>query len=161
MVDRRPALIARCETARDVAAALGFARDRGLPVSVYGGGHNVTGNAVCDGGVTIDLRPMKAIAIDADARTCDAGAGLTWGELDAATQRHGLAVTGGRMSTTGLGGLALGGGSGWLERQCGYTVDNLLEVEVVTADGRIVTASEQSIPSCSGARAAAAGTSAS
>ena len=146
MVDRRPALIARCETARDVAAAIGFARDRGLPVSVYGGGHNVTGNAVCDGGVTIDLRPMKTIAIDAEARTCDAGAGLTWGELDAATQRHGLAVTGGRMSTTGLGGLALGGGSGWLERLCGYTVDNLLEVEVVTADGRIVTASDEQHP---------------
>jgi FAD/FMN-containing dehydrogenase/pimeloyl-ACP methyl ester carboxylesterase len=146
MIDRRPAVIARCGTAGDVAAALALARDRGLPVSVYGGGHNVTGNAVCAGGVTIDLRPMKALAIDVDGRTCHAGAGLTWGELDAGTQRHGLAVTGGRMSTTGLGGLALGGGSGWIERQCGYTVDNLLEVELVTADGRIVTASEHEHP---------------
>ena len=130
MIDRRPALIARCADARDVAAAVAFAREQRLPVSVYGGGHNVTGNAVCDDGVTIDLRPMKAIEIDPAARTCRAEAGLTWGELDAATQEHGLAVTGGRMSTTGLGGLVLGGGSGWIERKCGYAVDNLLSVEI-------------------------------
>lgn len=146
MIDRRPELIARCTDAQDVAAAIGFARDRALPVSVYGGGHNVTGNAVCDDGVTIDLRPMKGIEVDPAARTCRAEAGVTWGELDAATQEHGLAVTGGRMSTTGLGGLALGGGSGWIERKCGYTVDNLLEVETVTADGRVVTASEDERP---------------
>jgi FAD/FMN-containing dehydrogenase len=108
---------------------------------VYGGGHNVTGNAVCDDGVTIDLRPMKAIEVDPVAGVCRAEAGLTWGELDAATQAHGLAVTGGRMSTTGLGGLIVGGGSGWIERTCGYAVDNLLSVEVVTADGSILTAS--------------------
>jgi FAD/FMN-containing dehydrogenase/pimeloyl-ACP methyl ester carboxylesterase len=142
LIDRRPALIARCTDAPDVSAAVNFAREAGLPVSVYGGGHNVTGNAVCDDGVTIDLRPMKAIEIDRAARTCRAQAGLTWGELDAATQEHGLAVTGGRMSTTGLGGLVLGGGSGWIERKCGYSVDNLLSVETVTADGRILTASE-------------------
>jgi FAD/FMN-containing dehydrogenase len=146
MIDRRPALIARCTNARDVSAAVRFARDRGLPVSVYGGGHNVTGNAVCDDGVTIDLRPMKRIEIDPEARTCRAAAGLTWGELDAATQEHGLAVTGGRMSTTGVGGLVLGAGSGWIERKCGYTVDNLLSVETVTADGQIVTASEYGHP---------------
>ena len=146
MVDRRPALIARCTDAQDVAAAVGLARDGGLPVSVYGGGHNVTGNAVCDDGVTIDLRPMKGIEVDPEARTCRAEAGLTWGELDAATQEHGLAVTGGRMSTTGLGGLVLGGGSGWIERKCGYAVDNLLAVEIVTADGRILTASEHEHP---------------
>ena len=146
MVDRRPALIARCANARDVATAVGFARDNGLRVSVYGGGHNVTGNAVCDDGVTIDLRPMKGIEIDPETRTCRAEAGLTWGELDAATQEHGLAVTGGRVSTTGLGGLALGGGSGWIERSCGYTVDNLLSVEIVTADGSILTASETRAP---------------
>ncbi len=115
-------------------------------VSVYGGGHNVTGNAVCDDGITIDLRPMKRIEIEPGARTCRAEAGLTWGELDAATQEHGLAVTGGRMSTTGLAGLVLGGGSGWLERKCGYTVDNLLSVETVLADGDIVTASETEHP---------------
>jgi FAD/FMN-containing dehydrogenase/pimeloyl-ACP methyl ester carboxylesterase len=146
MIDRRPALIARCTDAQDVSAAVKFARDSGLPVSVYGGGHNVTGNAVCDDGVTIDLRPMKGIEIDPHAPTCRAEAGLTWGELDAATQRHGLAVTGGRMSTTGLGGLVLGGGSGWIERKCGYAVDNLLSVEIVTADERIVTASENENP---------------
>jgi FAD/FMN-containing dehydrogenase len=106
----------------------------------------VTGNAVCDGGVTIDLRPMKGIEVDSGSRVCRAEAGLTWGEVDAAAQRHGLAVTGGRMSTTGLAGLALGGGSGWLERQCGYTVDNLLSVETVTADGQILTASEHEHP---------------
>jgi pimeloyl-ACP methyl ester carboxylesterase len=142
MIDRRPALIARCRDARDVATAVSVARERGARLSVYGGGHNVTGNAVCDGGITIDLRPMKRIAVDPDARTCRAEPGLTWGEVDAATQRHGLAVTGGRISTTGLGGLVLGGGSGWIERACGYAVDNLLSVEIVTADGRILTASE-------------------
>jgi FAD/FMN-containing dehydrogenase/pimeloyl-ACP methyl ester carboxylesterase len=142
MVDRRPAVIARCTSARDVAAAAEFARDHGLRVSVYGGGHNVTGNAVCDDGVTIDLRPMKGIEIDPNARTCRAEAGLTWGELDAATQAYGLAVTGGRVSTTGVGGLALGGGSGWIERRCGHTVENLVSAEIVTADGSILTASE-------------------
>lgn len=142
MIDRRPALIARCTDAHDVSAAVNFARGSGLPVSVYGGGHNVTGNAVCDDGVTIDLRPMKRIEVDPEARTCRAEAGLTWGELDAATQEHGLAVTGGRMSTTGLGGLVLGAGSGWIERKCGYSVDNLLSVQTVTADGRILTASD-------------------
>jgi FAD binding domain/Berberine and berberine like len=146
MIDRRPALIARCTDARDVSAAVAFARSERLPVSVYGGGHNVTGNAVCDDGVTVDLRPMKGIEIDPEARTCRAAAGLTWGELDAATQAHGLAVTGGRVSTTGLGGLAVGGGSGWIERKCGYSVDNLLSVELVTADGQIRTASESENP---------------
>ena len=146
LIDRRPALIARCGDPADVSAAILFARGRDLPVSVYGGGHNVTGNAVCDDAVTIDLRPMKGIAVDPEARTCRAEAGLTWGELDAATQEHGLAVTGGRVSTTGLSGLALGGGSGWIERACGYTVDNMLSVELVTADGDLVTASESENP---------------
>jgi FAD/FMN-containing dehydrogenase len=146
MVDRRPALIARCRDALDVSAAVRFARSAGLPVSVYGGGHNVTGNAVCDDGVTIDLRPMKSIAIDAETRTCRADAGLTWGEVDAATQEHGLAVTGGRVSTTGIGGLVLGGGSGWIERKCGFAVQNLLSAEIVTADGEILTVSETDNP---------------
>ncbi len=144
MIDRRPALIARCENASDVSAAVRVARRHGLPVSVYAGGHNVTGNAVRDDALTIDLRPIKGIEIE--GRTCRAGAGLTWGELDAATQAHGLAVTGGRASTTGVGGLAVGGGSGWIERKCGYTVDNLNSVEIVTADGRILTASEREHP---------------
>jgi FAD/FMN-containing dehydrogenase len=142
MIDRRPALIARCTGASDVSAAVNFARDARLPVSVYGGGHGVTGNAVCDEGVMIDLRPINDIEVDPEARTCRAGAGLTWGELDAATQEHGLAVTGGRMTTTGISGLALGSGSGWIERKCGLTCDNLLSIEIVTADGQILTASE-------------------
>jgi FAD/FMN-containing dehydrogenase/pimeloyl-ACP methyl ester carboxylesterase len=146
MIDRRPALIARCTDAHDVAAAVSYARDAGLPLSVYGGGHNVTGNAVCDDGVVIDLRPMKGLEIDPERRTCRAEAGLTWGELDAATQEHGLAVTGGRMSTTGIGGLVLGGGSGWIERKCGYAVDNLLALELVTADGRILEVSDAEHP---------------
>jgi FAD/FMN-containing dehydrogenase/pimeloyl-ACP methyl ester carboxylesterase len=144
MIDRRPALIARCADASDVSTAVRVARRHGLPVSVYAGGHNVTGNAVRDDALTIDLRPMKEISIE--GTICRAGAGLTWGELDAATQAHGLAVTGGRASTTGVGGLAVGGGSGWLERKCGYTVDNLRSVEIVTADGRILTASEREHP---------------
>ena len=142
MVDRRPALVARCTDVHDVAEAVRFARDSSLPLAVYGGGHGVTGNAVCDDGVVVDLRPMKGVHIDPEARTCRAEAGLTWGELDAATQEHGLAVTGGRVSTTGIAGLVLGSGSGWLERKCGFTVDNVISVEMVTADGQIVTASE-------------------
>ncbi|HEX6310841.1 MAG TPA: FAD-binding oxidoreductase [Acidimicrobiia bacterium] len=142
MIDRRPALIARCANAADVAAAIGLARDHDLPLSVYGGGHGVTGSAVVDAGICVDMRAMKGIDVDADARTARAEAGLTWGELDAATQEHGLAVTGGRVSDTGVAGLALGSGSGWLERKCGFTCDNLVEAEVVTADGRKVVASE-------------------
>ena len=146
MVDRRPALIARCSGASDVTAALSLAREAGLPVSVHGGGHSVAGHAVAEGGVMIDLRPMKGIEVDPKTRTCRAGAGLTWAELDTLTQEHGLAVTGGRVSTTGIAGLTLGGGSGWLDRKCGYTVDNLLSVEIVTADGAVLTASEAENP---------------
>src|SRR5215218_8210609 len=145
-IDRHPALVARCTDARDVSAAVHFARDGGLPVSVYGGGHSIPGHSVCDAGVVIDLRPMKRIEVDAERRACRAEAGLTWAELDAATQEHGLAVTGGRMSTTGIAGFTLGGGSGWLERKHGYAVDNLLSVEIVTADGEILTASERENP---------------
>jgi hypothetical protein len=146
MIDRRPAVIARCGDARDVSWAVRFARAAGLPLSVHGGGHSAAGHAVCDGGVMVDLRPMKGIRVDPARRTCRAGAGLTWGEFDAATQEHGLAVTGGRVSTTGIAGLTLGGGSGWLERRCGYAADNLLAVEVVTADGEVLTASETENP---------------
>lgn len=143
MVDRRPALIARCAAPENVAAAVRLAEKRGLELSVYGSGHGVTGSAVCDGGVMVDLRPMKGIEVDPASRTVRAEAGLTWGELDAATQAHGLAVTGGRVSTTGVAGLALGSGSGWLERKHGFTCDNLLQAELVTADGRKVVASEE------------------
>ena len=146
MIDRRPAVIARCTTAADVVAAVNFAREQGLPMSVYAGGHGVTGSAVCDDGVCVDLRGMKGIDVDPDARVVRAEAGLIWGELDAATQEHGLAVTGGRASDTGVAGLALGSGSGWLERRIGFTCDHLVEAEVVTADGRKVVASETENP---------------
>jgi FAD/FMN-containing dehydrogenase len=146
MIDRRPALIARCTSADDVAAAVLHARARDLPVSVYGGGHGVTGAAVVDAGVCVDLRGMKRIDVDPAARVVRAEGGVTWGEFDAATQAHGLAVTGGRMSTTGIGGLALGSGSGWLERKFGFVCDNLVKAEMVTADGRQVVASEAENP---------------
>ncbi|MDQ1429440.1 MAG: hypothetical protein QOF40_42 [Actinomycetota bacterium] len=146
MIDRRPAVVAVCGSTADVVAAVNYARDEGLPLSVYCGGHAVTGAAVCDDGVCLDLRGMKGIEVDPVARTARADAGLNWGEFDAATQEHGLAVTGGRVPDTGIAGLALGSGSGWLERKLGFTCDNLLAAEVVTADGQIVTASATENP---------------
>ena len=113
---------------------------------MYGGGHGVTGSAVTDGGICIDLRGIDGVSVDPAARTASVGGGARWGAVDAATQEHGLAVTGGRVSTTGVGGLTLGSGSGWLERSLGFTCDNLLSAEVVTADGRIVTASAEENP---------------
>jgi FAD/FMN-containing dehydrogenase len=146
MVDAHPALIARCRDTGDVSLAVTLAASNDLELSVFGGGHSVAGHCVRDGALMIDLRPMTAITIDPEARTCRAEPGLTWAEFDAATQTHGLAVTGGRMSSTGIAGLTLGGGSGWLERRCGYTSDNLISVEIVTADGRILTASADENP---------------
>jgi FAD/FMN-containing dehydrogenase len=134
-IDRRPALIARCAGADDVLHALRFARERDLPTAVRSGGHSVAGDSVCDGGVTIDLSHMKAVSVDPAARVARAAAGLTWAELDLATQRHGLATTGGTISSVGIGGLTLGGGFGHLMRRHGLTVDNLRAVELVTADG--------------------------
>jgi FAD/FMN-containing dehydrogenase len=141
MIDRRPDLIARCAGAADVIAAVTFARTHGLVVSVRGGGHNVTGNAVCDRGLMIDLSPMKGIRVDPTRRTVRAEAGLTWGEFDRETQAFGLATTGGQISSTGIAGLTLGGGLGWLHRAFGLVVDNLLSVDIVTADGRLLIAS--------------------
>jgi FAD/FMN-containing dehydrogenase len=146
MIDRRPAVIARCTDADDVVMLVNLARENHLPISVYGGGHGVTGSAVVDAGICADMRGMKGIEVDPEARMVRAEAGLTWGEFDAATQEHGLAVTGGRASTTGIAGLALGSGSGWLERRCGFTCDNLVKAEVVTADGRKVVASDDENP---------------
>jgi FAD/FMN-containing dehydrogenase len=142
MIDRHPALIARCASADDVVAAVNLAREHHLPLSVYGGGHGVTGSAVVDAGICVDLRGMNAVDVDPEARTARVGGGATWGEVDAATQEHGLAVTGGRVSGTGVGGLTLGSGSGWLERKLGFVCDNLVAADVVTADGRKITASE-------------------
>ena len=146
MIDRRPRLIARCASAADVAAVINFARSEGVPMSVYGGGHSVTGAAVVEDGIVCDLRGLKGIHVDPDARTVRAEGGVTWGEFDAATAPYNLAVTGGRVPGTGIGGLALGSGSGWLERKFGFTCDNLLAADVVTADGRHVVASETENP---------------
>jgi FAD/FMN-containing dehydrogenase len=142
MVDRHPALIARCASAADVSAAVNHARENDLDLAVRCGSHSVAGYGTCDGGVVIDLSPMHSVEVDPEARTARAGGGTTWGQFDAATQEHGLAVTGGRFSTTGIAGLTLGSGSGWIERKCGLTADSLISAEVVTANGETVTASE-------------------
>lgn len=145
-IDRKPAAIARCRVPGDVPAALRHARDAGLQVTVRGGGHNVAGTAVCDNGFVVDLSPLKEIEVDPDRATAWAQPGVLWGELDEQTQRHGLATTGGVVSHTGIGGLTLGGGIGWLMRRHGLTVDNLLSAEVVLADGATVTASADQHP---------------
>ena len=141
-IDKRPALIARCASREDVKSALAYAREEGLIVAVRGGGHSTAGHSCCDDGIVIDVGPMKDVEIDSDARTGRFGAGLNWGELDAATQEHGLAVTGGRVTHTGVAGLTLGSGSGWIERKYGPTAESLISVEIVTADGEVVRASE-------------------
>jgi FAD binding domain/Berberine and berberine like len=145
-VDRRPRLIARCSGTADVAAAVRFARVRDLEIAVRGGGHNVAGTAVCDGGIVIDLSAMRAVTVDLVERTARVQGGALWGDVDHQTQAHGLATTGGIVSHTGVGGLSLGGGIGWLMRKHGLTVDNLVEAEVVTAEGDIVRASANDYP---------------
>jgi FAD/FMN-containing dehydrogenase len=143
MIDRHPGLIARCAGVADVLAAVRFARTHDVLVSVRAGGHNVAGNAVCDGGLVIDVSPMKGIRVDPGARTVQAQAGVTWGELDVETQAFGLATTGGVISTTGIAGLTLGGGVGWLNGRFGLACDNLVSADVVTAEGLLLRASEQ------------------
>jgi FAD/FMN-containing dehydrogenase len=139
-VDRRPGLIARCRGTADVATAVRFARDRGLEIAVRGGGHNVAGTAVCDGGIVVDLSAMRAVSVDPVERTALVQGGALWGDVDHETQAHGLATAGGIVSHTGVAGVCLGGGIGWLMRKHGLTVDNLLGAEVVTADGEVVAA---------------------
>src|SRR4051794_8384582 len=146
MIDRYPALVVHCATAGDVIAALDFARAHDLAVAVRGGGHSVAGHSTCDGGIVIDLSSMKQIDVDPEARLASAGAGVTWGELDAATQQYGMAVPGGVFSRTGIAGLTLGGGYGWLSATYGLSCDNLVEAHVVTADGRVVVANEKENP---------------
>ena len=141
MIDKHPALIVRCAGVTDVIHSVNFARINNLPVSVRGGGHNVAGNAVCDGGLMLDLSQMKGIRVDSVSRTVRAEPGLTWGEFDRETQAFGLATTGGICSETGIAGVTLGGGFGWLMRKHGLALDNLLSVDIVTADGQLRKAS--------------------
>jgi FAD/FMN-containing dehydrogenase len=142
MIDRRPAVIARCASTEDVVACVGFARERGLVPAVRSGGHSVAGLGVCDDGILIDLGGLKRIEVDTASRTARAGGGVLWGEFDAATQEHALHTPGGRVTTTGLGGFTTGGGYGWTSSKHGLTCDNLLSARVVLADGSVVTASE-------------------
>jgi FAD/FMN-containing dehydrogenase len=146
MIDRRPALIARCAGTADVMRAVDFARDNGLLLAVRGGGHNIAGNAVCDGGMMIDLSRMKHVRVDPETRTAHVEPGATLRDLDHETQAFGLATPTGINSTTGVAGLTLGGGFGWLSRKFGMTVDNLTAADVVTANGKLVRASERENP---------------
>lgn len=142
LIDKRPALIVKCINTADVVDAVNFARQNDLLVAVRSGGHNVAGNAVCDDGLVIDLSAMKGIHVDPGKRTARVQPGADWGDLDKETQLHGLVTPGGQVSMTGVAGLTLGGGMGYLRRKWGLSCDNLVSVEVVTADGQVITASE-------------------
>lgn len=146
MIDRRPALIARCTGVADISRAIRFARDQHLLLAVRGGGHNVTGAGTCDGGLVIDLSPMKAVQVESERQTARVEAGATWKDFDEEAQKYGLATTGGLISSTGVAGFTLGGGIGWLVRKHGLACDNLLSAEVVTADGQLVRASADEHP---------------
>ena len=145
-IAKRPSIAVRCRSSRDVALAIGFARDNQLELSVRGGGHSYSGAALSDGGLTIDLSLLRSVVVDPNARRAVCGGGVTWEELDGAAQEHGLAVPGGFISHTGIGGLTLGGGFGWLSRKAGLTCDNLVGAELVTADGSILHLSEHENP---------------
>src|SRR5688572_9239423 len=145
-IDRRPAFIARCRHADDVAAALAFARRHDLAVAVRGGGHSIPGWSVCDGGLVVDLTAMKEVRVDPSSRTAMVQPGVNWGEFDAAAQQHGLATPGGEISHTGIAGLTLGGGIGWLSRMHGLACDNLLAAELVTAEGEVLRVDDTTDP---------------
>ena len=146
MVETRPRHVARVSHPHQVSAALAFARARGMRVAVRGGGHSVAGASLVEDGLVIDVRGLRELVVDPERRIVRVGGGLTWAEVDAATQEHGLATVGGRVSSTGVAGLALGGGSGWLERKHGLTVDNILAVELITASGEPIRASADEHP---------------
>ena len=146
MIDKHPAVIARCRGAVDVMTAVTFARNEGLSVAVRGGAHNVAGKATCDDGIVVDLSEMKGLRVDPGARTARAEPGLRWGEFDRETQAFGLATTGGTIGDTGIAGLTLGGGFGWLGGRLGMTVDNLLSVDIVLASSELVQASAAENP---------------
>lgn len=161
MIDRRPAVIAQCASATDVVTAVRFARDLDLKIAVRGGGHSVAGMSLNDGGLVVDLRRMHEVTVHPAARAAHIAGGATMSHLDRACEPFGLATTGGRASTTGVGGFVLGGGSGWLDRKFGLAVDNLLGAEVVTAEGELVHATAEDHPELFWGCTAAAGTSAS
>src|SRR3984957_4037083 len=146
MIDRRPSLIARCHGVADVIASVDFARLHGLRVAVRGGGHNAAGYAVCDGGLMIDLSPMRAVRVDPKARRAWVQGGATWGDVDHETTAFGLATPGGVVSMTGVGGLTLSGGIGWLRQTHGLCVDNVVSVDIVTADGQLLHADHTKHP---------------
>ena len=146
MVETRPRHVARVSHPHQVSAALAFARARDMRVAVRGGGHSVAGASLVEDGLVIDVRGLRELVVDPERRVVRVGGGLTWAEVDAATQEHGLATVGGRVSSTGVAGLALGGGSGWLERKHGLTVDNILAVELITASGEPIRASADEHP---------------
>ena len=146
MIDKRPALIVRCGGVADVLRAVRFAREHELLVAVRGGAHNAAGFATCDGGIVIDLSPMRGVRVDVERRLVRAEGGATWGDVDRETQAFGLVAVGGIVSTTGVAGLTLGGGQGWFRRTFGMTCDNLVSADVVTADGRLLSVSETAHP---------------
>src|SRR5690606_554334 len=143
MIDRRPAAVLMCRGVADIIAGVTHAREHALPLAVRGGGHNVAGFGTCDEGLVLDLSPMRAVHVDPAARTVRVAGGATWADVDRETQAFGLAVPGGIVSTTGVAGLTLGGGQGWLRRTHGMTCDSLLSADVVTASGDLITASER------------------
>jgi FAD/FMN-containing dehydrogenase len=145
-IDRHPAFIARCRSSADVAAMVRFGGRHGLALAVRGGGHSIPGLSVCEGGLVIDLTEMKSVRVDPDRAVADVGPGVLWRELDAATQQHGFAVPGGEVSSTGVAGLTLGGGVGWLSRAYGLACDNLIGVELVTADGSVLQVDDRDRP---------------
>ncbi len=146
MIDRRPRIIAQCADVEDVKRAIKFGRDNSLEIAVRGGGHSVAGRSLVDNGIFIDLKKMNAASVNPEERTVTVGGGATMSHLDRATEPYGLATTGGLVSTTGVGGYTLGGGDGWLARKMGLACDNLLSVDIVTADGELIKASDKDNP---------------